>query len=134
MLSNFPVARDPMLSIMIVDDEEMLHELYGKLLELKDSQVIASAYNGVEAVKMYMDMETRPDLVLMDHRMPVMNGIEAMKRILEMDPSAQIVFLTADAAVAEHAIAMGAADVLLKPFRMDVLHKAVEVVAERLDR
>ena len=123
-----------MLSIMIVDDEEMLHQLYGKLLELKGSQVVASAFNGEEAVEIYRGMETRPDLVLMDHRMPVMNGIGAMKEILDFDPDAQIVFLTADATVAEQAMAMGAADVLLKPFRMDVLHKTVEVVAERIGK
>ena len=123
-----------MLSIMIVDDEEMLHDLYGKLLELKGYQVVASAFNGVEAVDMFRDMEERPDLVLMDHRMPVKNGLEAMREILEIDLDAQVVFLTADAAVAEHAIAAGAADVLLKPFRMDVLHKTVADVAGNIGK
>jgi two-component system chemotaxis response regulator CheY len=123
-----------MLSIMIVDDEDMLHDLYGKLLELKGYRVVASAYNGVEAVKMYQGMEQRPDLVLMDHRMPIKNGLDAMKDILEIDEGAQIVFLTADAAVAEHAISSGAADVLLKPFRMDMLHKAVADVAEKVGK
>ncbi|UCC92230.1 MAG: response regulator [Thermoplasmata archaeon] len=123
-----------MLSIMIVDDEDMLHELYGKLLELKGYQVVASAYNGVEAVDMYRDMAERPDLVLMDHRMPIKNGLDAMRDILDIDSGAQVVFLTADAAVAEHAMAAGAADVLLKPFRMDVLHKAVDDVATKVGR
>lgn len=123
-----------MLSIMIVDDEEMLHDLYGKLLELKGYRVVASAFNGVEAVETYRDMEDRPDLVLMDHRMPEKNGLEAMREILEVDGEARIVFLTADAAVAEHAIALGAADVLLKPFRMDVLHRTVGDVAERMGK
>ncbi len=121
-----------MLSIMIVDDEEMLHELYGRLLELKGYQVVASAYNGDEAVEMFRDMDPHPDLVLMDHRMPVKNGLVAMREILEMDGGAQVVFLTADAAVAEAALASGATDVLLKPFRMDVLHKTVAEVATRL--
>ena len=123
-----------MMSIMIVDDEEMLHDLYGKLLELKGYQVVASAFNGVEAVDMFRDMEERPDLVLMDHRMPVKNGLEAMREILKIDLDAQVVFLTADAAVAEHAIAAGAADVLLKPFRMDVLHKTVADVAGKIGK
>lgn len=123
-----------MLSIMIVDDEEMLHDLYGKLLELKGYQVVASAFNGVEAVDIYRDMEKRPDLVLMDHRMPVKNGLEAMREILEIDLDAQVVFLTADAAVAEHAMAAGAANVLLKPFRMDVLHKTVADVANTIGK
>jgi two-component system chemotaxis response regulator CheY len=120
-----------MLSIMIVDDEDMLHDLYGRLLELKGYQVAASAYNGEEAVEMYRDMERRPDLVLMDHRMPVKNGLEAMKEIVEMDGNAQVIFLTADAAVAETALAEGAADVLLKPFRLDLLHKTLEDVVSR---
>jgi two-component system chemotaxis response regulator CheY len=123
-----------MLSVMIVDEEEMLHELYGKLLELKGYQVVASAYNGEEAVEVYKEADQRPDLVLMDHRMPVKNGLEAMREILEIDTSARVVFLTADAAVAEQAIASGASDVLLKPFRLDVLHKAVEDVAVKMGR
>jgi two-component system chemotaxis response regulator CheY len=119
---------------MIVDDEDMLHELYGELLKLKGYQVVASAFNGVEAVDKYRQMEQRPDLVLMDHRMPVKNGLEAMKEILDIDSGAQVVFLTADAAVAEHALAAGAADILLKPFRIDVLHKTVADVATKVGK
>lgn len=123
-----------MLSIMIVDDEEMLHDLYGRLLELKGYHVVASAYNGEEAVRLYRDMEQRPDLVLMDHRMPVKNGLEAMREIVEMDRDARVVFLTADAAVAESALTEGAADVLLKPFRLDVLHKTLDEMAARMGK
>jgi two-component system chemotaxis response regulator CheY len=121
-----------MLSIMIVDDEEMLHDLYERLLELRGYRVVASAYNGEEAVRLYREMEQRPDLVLMDHRMPVKNGLEAMREIVEMDRDARVVFLTADAAVAESALTEGAADVLLKPFRMDVLHKTLDEMAARI--
>lgn len=120
-----------MLSIMIVDDEEVLHVLYGKLLEHKGHQVVASAYNGEEAVNVYRGLDPRPDLVLMDHRMPIRNGLEALGDILSMDGDAKIVFLTADASVAEQALEMGASDVLLKPFRMDVLHRTVENVADQ---
>ena len=123
-----------MLSIMVVDDEEFLHELYGKLLELKGYRVVAFALNGEEAVSRFKELEDRPDLVLMDHRMPVKNGLEAMREILEIDGTAQVVFLTADSSVAEQAMEMGAADVILKPFRMDVLHKTVDDVATRLGR
>jgi two-component system chemotaxis response regulator CheY len=120
-----------MLSIMIVDDEEVLHVLYGKLLEHKGHRVVASAYNGEDAVRVYGELDPRPDLVLMDHRMPVRNGLEALEEILALDREAKIVFLTADAGVAEQAMDMGASDVLLKPFRMDVLHRTVESVADR---
>ena len=119
-----------MPSIMIVDDEEVLHILYAKLLEHKGHRVVASAYNGEEAVDIYRAMEHRPDLVLMDHRMPVKNGLEAMQEILSIDGGARIVFLTADISVAEQAMEMGAADVLLKPFRMDALHRTVETVTQ----
>ncbi len=123
-----------MLSIMIVDDEEFLHELYGKILELKGYKVVASARNGDEAVEVYAGMSPRPDLVLMDHRMPIKNGLEAMRDILAIDPDALVVFLTADSSVGEEAMEAGATDILLKPFRMDVLHKTVEDVAHRLKR
>jgi two-component system chemotaxis response regulator CheY len=122
-----------MLRIMIVDDEEFLHELYGRLLKLKGHTVAASVFNGEEAVSTYRSLNSRPDVVLMDHRMPVMNGLEAMKEILAIEPSALVVFLTADSSVAEQAIEMGATDVLLKPFRMDVLHQTMDALAQRLD-
>jgi two-component system chemotaxis response regulator CheY len=118
-----------MLSIMIVDDEDILHVLYGKLLEHKGHRVVGSAYNGEDAVRLYSEMDPRPDLVLMDHRMPIRNGLEALGDIMAIDGDAKIVFLTADAGVAEQAMEMGATDVLLKPFRMDVLHRTVEKVA-----
>jgi two-component system chemotaxis response regulator CheY len=121
-----------MLSIMIVDDEELLIELYSKLLEVKGYRVVAYARDGQEAVDLFKVLDERPQLVLMDHRMPVKSGLEAMVEILEIEPSVQIVFLTADASVAERAIDAGAADVILKPFRMDVLHKTVDDVAGRL--
>ncbi len=123
-----------MLSIMVVDDEEFLHELYIKLLDLKGYRVVASALNGEEAVSKFRGMDDRPDLVLMDHRMPVKNGLDAMREILEIDPDAQVVFLTADASVAEQAMELGAADIILKPFRMDLLHKTVDDIAARMGR
>ena len=86
-----------MLSIMIVDDEEVLHLLYGKLLKHRGHIVVASAFNGDEAAGIYRGLEPSPDLVLMDHRMD-----------------------------------MGAADVLLKPFRMDLLLRTVEDAAQKV--
>ncbi|MCK4300346.1 MAG: response regulator [Planctomycetes bacterium] len=121
-----------MLSIMIVDDEEVLHVLYGKLLEHKGHTVVASAFNGGEAAGIYRGLEPSPDLVLMDHRMPIKNGLEAMREILTIDAGARIVFLTADAGVAEEAMDLGAAEVLLKPFRMDVLLRTVEDAAGKV--
>lgn len=121
-----------MLSIMIVDDEELLIELYSKLLEVKGYRVVAYARDGQEAVDLFKVLDERPQLVLMDHRMPVKSGLEAMTEILEIEPRVQVVFLTADASVAERAMDAGAADVILKPFRMDVLHKTVDDVAGQL--
>jgi len=121
-----------MLSIMIVDDEEFLHELYGRILELKGYRVVASARNGEEAVEAFKDLSPKPDLVLMDHRMPIKNGLDAMREILAIDPDAQVVFLTADSSVGEEALKAGATDIILKPFRMDVLHKTVGDVARRM--
>lgn len=121
-----------MTSVMIVDDEEYLHDLYREILELKDHKVIATALNGEEAVMKYRELKDRPDLILMDHRMPVKDGLEALKDILAFDPEAQVVFLTADYSVGKQAILNGAADFISKPFQMSVLHEVVDKVAKGL--
>jgi two-component system chemotaxis response regulator CheY len=118
---------------MIVDDEEFLHDLYVKILDLKGHRVVATALNGEEAVAMFKDMSVKPDVILMDHRMPVKNGLEAMRDILALDAKAQVIFLTADYSVAKQAMNEGAVGFISKPFQMDILHGAVEDIEHRLE-
>jgi CheY-like chemotaxis protein len=78
--------------ILIVDDEKHLRLLYKRELEEEGYTVVeaASAEEGIKAFE-----AQRPDLVVMDIRMPGMNGLEAMARILDKDRRIPIVLNTA---------------------------------------
>ena len=115
-----------MVTVFVVDDEPTLHELYRILLKRKGHSVIASAYNGEEAVEIYKQMNEKPDVILMDYRMPLKNGIEATKEILEVDAEAKILFVSADDTVKEEAIAAGAYGFRLKTFEIEELIEDIE--------
>lgn len=117
-----------MTTIMVVEDEEFLQQLYREVLEKAGHVVVAIASDGEEAVEAYRTLTERPRLVLMDHRMPGKNGIQAMEEILAIDPDASIVFLTADYSVAKAVMMGGAAGYISKPFGMNALLRAVDRV------
>ena len=118
-----------MVSIFIIDDEAILHRLYKDVFAIKGHQVVADAFDGEEAVKKYTDMNPKPEVIILDHRMPNKDGLEAMKEILDIEPSAKIVFISADANVREQALNGGARSFGLKPVTirhmLDLVEKAV---------
>ena len=121
-----------MLGIMIVEDEVFLQELYTEVLVQHGDKVLATAASGEQAVTKFRALSPRPELVLMDHRMPGKDGLEAMREILAIDQGVQVVFLTADYSVAKSAMAEGAAGYISKPFKMDAMLAAVDHVSTRL--
>jgi len=99
--------------ILLVEDEEAFHTLIHNFLALvkKHTFTVHSALNGEEGVEMYGKLANdgqKPDLVLMDLRMPVMDGVEATKRIIENDPEANIYLFTAYAGTEEESNALKA--------------------------
>lgn len=81
------------LRILTVDDHPVVRAgIRAILANEMDMQVIGEATNGVEAVAEYEAQ--RPDVVLMDLRLPVMDGIEAIRCITARDPEARILALT----------------------------------------
>ena len=73
-----------MIRTLVVDDQEVVRAGFTALLETQpDFTVVASASDGAEAVR--LSSEHRPDVVLMDVRMPVMDGIEATRQICLSD-------------------------------------------------
>lgn len=117
-----------MTSIMVVDDEVFIVDLYRDILKLKGYEVVATAYDGEEAVKKFRSMEKRPDIIILDHRMPMKNGIDTMADILGIDKKAKILFVSADIMIEADAVRFGASGFLPKPFRMDELVDAIEKI------
>ncbi len=104
-----------MATIFIVDDEVILHRLYKDVFAIKGHQVVADAYDGEEAVRIYKEMDPKPDVIILDHRMPNKDGLDAMREILQINPDAKIVFISADAKIKDKALDQGAASFGLKP-------------------
>lgn len=117
-----------MVSIFLVDDDENLHRVYKSFFEMKGHSIVASAYDGAQAVEAYAKMNSRPDILLMDYRMPIMDGVTATKEIKRLDPTCRIIFLSADETAQELAIEAGAASFLLKPVRFKHLLQTILAV------
>lgn len=86
------------------------------VLTFSGFEIIGMAKNGEEAVQMYKNFPKKPDVIIMDHRMPIKSGIEASKEILEIDKDAKIIFASADKAIEEWARSIGAICFICKPF------------------
>ena len=91
-------------------------------------QIVDTAFNGEEAVLKFEAMEEKPDLIIMDHRMPIKNGMEATAEILAMDKGAKILFISADVSQESRCQEAGAVGFLEKPFPMDKLFKTIDNV------
>ena len=80
-------------TVLVVDDHALLRTGVANIINQEsDLQVIAEAANGLEAVEAYE--RYRPDVTLLDLRMPVMEGVEAVRQIRERDPNARVIVLT----------------------------------------
>jgi DNA-binding NarL/FixJ family response regulator len=104
-----------MIRILTVDDHQLLREGIAAVLESQqDMTLVAQACNGREAVESFRRL--RPDITLMDLRMPDMSGIEAITQIRGEFPEARIIVLTTYAGDVQAAAALkaGAAGYLLK--------------------
>jgi len=78
---------------MIVEDHDLFRSgLKRAIDEIKNLELVGEAENG--AVFLELLKETRPDIILMDIKMPVMDGIEATEQALKIDPSLKIIALT----------------------------------------
>ena len=116
-----------MIKIMLVDDQVILAEGIKSVLETcAEFEVCALARDGAEAVE-YAE-KFKPDVVLMDIRMPNMNGVTATKRIKEIDENIKIIILTTfdDSDYILNAINNGASGYLLKDIGSTALIDAIK--------
>ncbi|MGV9381050.1 response regulator [Nonomuraea sp. NPDC003707] len=81
------------MKVLVVDDQQLMREGLVALLDLVDDvDVVGDAGDGEQALRLVAEL--RPDVVLMDLRMPVMDGVEATRRIARAHPEVAVVVLT----------------------------------------
>lgn len=115
--------------VLVVDDHALLRTGVANIVSHEqDLEVVAEASDGQEAVEAFE--RYRPDVTLMDLRMPVMEGVEAIRRIRAIDPQARVVVLTtydADEDIAR-ALEAGAKAYILKDIAASELVSCVRQV------
>lgn len=123
------------MNILIVDDEAPARQRLKDLLAevAPEANIVGEAADGASALLLWAD--TRPDLVLLDIRMPLLDGLETARELARVEQPPALVFITA---YDEHALAafdLNAVDYLLKPVRKErlalALTKAQRFSAER---
>lgn len=86
-------VRGERIRILIADDHSLVRHGLAAIINMEeDTQVVGEAGDGEEAIALWREL--RPDVVLMDLRMPRVEGVEAIKRIRAEDPRAGIIVLT----------------------------------------
>jgi DNA-binding NarL/FixJ family response regulator len=119
-----------MLRVLIVDDHPVVREGLGAVVRRSEGlTLVGEAGDGAEAVAAYRQL--KPDVVLMDLRLPGKDGLEATREILCQDPGANIVLLTTfeEEGLARRALQSGARGVLLKDASTEELVAAVRAAA-----
>lgn len=117
------------IRVMLVDDQEIMVRGLRMILESEnDIEVVATASNGEEACRRCP--AARPDVVLMDIKMPVLNGVEATARIKRECPGVKVLILTTfnDDEYIFEALKEGASGYLLKDASPDTIAGAIRAV------
>ncbi len=110
--------------VLVVDDEPAVAEALRLYLKFAGYEAL-TALSGAEALRKVQG--ARPDLILLDIKMPKMDGLEVLHHIRLMDPGVRVIVFTAvrDEQVRREALAHGAADFVTKPVDLKYLGRTI---------
>jgi DNA-binding NtrC family response regulator len=117
-------------SVLIVDDERPVADAFAAFFEKHGNHTVTRAYNGTDAVAAYR--ASRPDLVLLDLRLPDMTGFDVYARIREHSPVVIMISGHGDIPLAVQALQSGAENFLTKPVELAHLAIAAERAFEKV--
>lgn len=120
-----------MIKILIIDDDHSIRETLEMFLREKGYDVATSedGEKGLASVQ-----RERPDIVILDIRLPGMDGLEVLRRIKEKEEGIHIIMITAyhDTETTKHAMKLGAYEYIHKPLDADEFEIAIEKVVDNL--
>ncbi len=123
--------QDENIKVLIIDDDEMVLEVTTAGLEINGFEVL-TAIDGLKGLK--KAEESRPDVVLLDLRLPDINGFDVLKQIKTKPENANmhVIMITGDRTIdIDKAFAMGADDCIIKPIDMGYLVKRIEKLKKK---
>ena len=123
-------SREEPIKLLIVDDDALTRDGLKAGLSAEDGFIIQEAGDGYKALEYFKD--DKPDVVLLDLRMPSLDGIETMRKLKDLDNSVPIVIMTAygDIPTAVEAMKTGAYDFTVKPPKLSQLRATLKRAAE----
>lgn len=125
-----------MIKVLIADDEKKICRLIEMLCDWESlgMEIIGYVHNGPEAIEMIS--EKKPDILIVDIRMPGCDGIEVIRRAREMNLSMEVIIISgyADFAYAKAAITQGVSAYLLKPIKQNELEEAVKQARDSVEK
>jgi DNA-binding NtrC family response regulator len=112
-------------SVLVVDDELLIRKSLAKVLRAR-GYAVEVASNGAEGLEKVA--EVRPQVMILDMRLPDTDGLSVLRRVRQLDPLLQVIVITAfgDVQNAVDAMKLGAGDFLRKPYEMEDIVMAVE--------
>jgi two-component system, NtrC family, response regulator PilR len=117
-----------MADILVVDDDDVIRDTLCELLEMEYACQTADT---AEAALAKLESQ-RFDVVLTDISLPGLSGMELLERVLQLYPGTAVIVIsgTSDQEQAQKLLSKGAADYLLKPFRLEVVEESVRRAIE----
>lgn len=126
-MANSERRQDRKIKVLVADDQRLVRDGIASLLSIQDEiEVVGTASNGEEAVEQALSL--KPEVALMDIRMPIMDGVEATRRIRGELPGCQVLMLTTfdDEEYILDALSAGACGYLLKDIPAHDLASAIK--------
>lgn len=120
-----------MVSAIVVDDDVDTREVFSEFLELRGVNVIGTAHNGLEGVKIFE--EKHPDIVFSDLWMPDYDGFYLLDTIKKLCSHANVIMVTADLTQeTDIKLKKSCADaIIFKPFKIDQIMKTIENLSQK---
>ena len=122
------MAINPTLKIMIVEDDPLIRQLYETILKKKGYDVVAVASDGAQAVTLYQELEEKPDLIILDFRMPKMNGLQVSREILAENATTEILMISGDPTFDRKAVISRGINCMQKPVEIKEIIREISLI------
>ena len=123
-----PGERQPPITVVLVDDEQLIRNALAHALSSSGLELVGEADTGETAIEIVLDV--RPDVVLMDLRLPGIDGVQAIERLALLAPASRVLVLTrSEQNRVVEAIIAGASGYILKSAPPDAIVNAIRATA-----
>ncbi len=118
-----------MNKILIAEDDPLIRNLFKEIL-IKNGYDIIEAVDGEDALTVYDKLHEKPDIIIVDYRMPKINGLELTQEILARDPNSNIIMVTGDPYMSQKILNNNKVIFKEKPVNLDEFLKEIHNLVE----